>query len=76
MLYKNFINRKKLLHLLKLKSIIFLVGQPWWSTILFSVPWAPHFEIRFAGPDLKKFYCKLQIENMPIFVVDAQRGTC
>ena len=24
--------------------------QPWWPTILFSVPWSPHFEIHFAGP--------------------------
>ena len=28
----------------------FLVGQPWWPTILFSVPWPLHFEIHFAGP--------------------------
>ena len=24
-------------------------GQPWWWTILFSVPWTLHFEIHFAG---------------------------
>ena len=28
----------------------FLVDQPWWSTILDSVPWPLHFEIHFAGP--------------------------
>ena len=28
----------------------FLVGQPWWSTILVSVPWPLHFEIYFTGP--------------------------
>ena len=29
---------------------IYLVGQPWWPTILLSVPWSLHFEIHFAGP--------------------------
>ena len=28
----------------------FFVGQPCWSTILFSVPWPLHFEFHFAGP--------------------------
>ena len=36
---------------------IFLVGQPWWPTILVSVPWPLHFEIHLAGPDqLYQFY--------------------
>ena len=73
---KKFISCKELLHLLKLKSIILLVGQPWFPTILFSVPWHSHFEIHFAGRDLENFYCKLQIEKVSIFVVDARRGTC
>ena len=33
----------------RLEFKIFLVGQPWWPTILFSVPWPLHFEIHFAG---------------------------
>ena len=28
----------------------FLVDQPWWLTMLFSVPWPLHFEINFTGP--------------------------
>ena len=35
-------------------SKVFLVAQPWWPTILFSVPWHLHFEIHFAGPVFKK----------------------
>ena len=32
----------------RLEFKIFLFGQPWWPTILFSVPWLLHFEIHFA----------------------------
>ena len=28
----------------------FLVDQPWWPTMLFSVTWPLHFEINFTGP--------------------------
>ena len=34
-------------------SKIFLAGQQWWPTILFSVLWPLHFEMHFVGPGLK-----------------------
>ena len=35
----------------RLKFKFFLVGERWWPTILFSVPFHLHFEIHFAGPE-------------------------
>ena len=40
-------------------SKIFLVGQPWWPAILFSVPWPLHFEIHSAGPAQGNQRCTL-----------------
>ena len=32
---------------------MFLVGQQWWLTILFSVPWSLPFKIHFVSPVLR-----------------------
>ena len=34
----------------RLELNMFFVGQPWWSTIVFSVLWPLHFKIYFADP--------------------------
>ena len=50
--YHQVLNVPVLAILEHLEFKIFLVDQPWWPTILFSVSWPFHFEIHFAGPGL------------------------
>ena len=33
------------------KIQFFFLAQPWWLTILLSVPWPLHFESHFSGPE-------------------------
>ena len=56
--YQNTVTKVKMLLFQLFQSVqnskTFLVGQPWWPSIHFSVPCPLHFEIHFAGPELYK----------------------